>query len=47
MEHGEPTPEEVQAKSEEPDEEQRLFVITRSKGTPIDDVLAQQFKVFA
>ena len=28
MQHGEPMPEEVQAKSEEPDEEQRLFVIT-------------------
>jgi len=49
MENGEPVPEEVQAKSEEPDEEQRLFVITRSTGTSIDDVLAQhqQFKVFA
>ena len=38
---------EVQVNSEEPDEEQRLFVITRSTGTSIDDVLAQQFKVFA
>ena len=47
MEHGEPMPEEVQAKSEEPDEEQRLFVITRSTGTSINGVLAQQFKVFA
>jgi hypothetical protein len=47
MEHGEPMPEEVQAKSEEPDEEQRLFIITGSTGTSIDDVLAQQFKVFA
>ena len=45
--HGEPMPEEVQAKSEEPDEEQRLFVITRSTGTSINGVLAQQFKVFA
>jgi transposase len=28
MQHGEPMPEEVQAKSEGPDEEQQLFVIT-------------------
>jgi hypothetical protein len=47
MQHGEPMLEEVQAKSEEPDEEQRLFVITRRTGTSIDDVLAQQFNVFA
>jgi hypothetical protein len=32
MQHGEPMPEEVQAKSEEPDDEQRLFVSTRSTG---------------
>jgi hypothetical protein len=47
MQHGEPMPEEAQARSEEPDEEQRLFVITRSTGTSVDDVLLQQFKVFA
>jgi hypothetical protein len=48
MQHGEPLPEEVRAKSEEPDEEQRLFVIMEKlTGISIDDVLAQQFKVFA
>jgi len=47
MQHGEPMPEEVQAKSEGPDEEQRLFVITEKHRHLDRRVLAQQVKVFA
>jgi hypothetical protein len=49
MEDGEPLPEEIQAMSEEPDEEQRLFLIMEKLTgvSMVDDVFAGRFKVFA
>lgn len=48
MQHGVPLPEEVRTKSEEPDEEQRLFIIMQKlTGISMHDALAQQFEVFA
>lgn len=48
MQDGEQLPEEVRARSEEPDEEQRLFVIMEKlTGISMHDALAQQFMLFA
>jgi len=47
MQHGEPLPEEVQAKSGEPDEEYQLFLMMEKlTGVSIGDVFCHQFKVF-
>jgi hypothetical protein len=48
MQDGEQLPEEVRARSEEPDEEQRLFVIMEKlTGISMHDALAQQFMLVA
>ena len=48
LQKGEPLPEEVRARSEEPDEEQRLFAIMEKlTGISMDDVVGHQFKLFA
>ena len=47
MQHGEPLPEEVQAKSGEPDAEYLLFLMMEKlTGVSIGDVFSHQFKVF-
>jgi hypothetical protein len=48
MEDGEPLPEEMEARSEEPDEEQRLFlVMEKLTGISMHEVFARRFKAFA
>jgi hypothetical protein len=47
MQRGEPLPEEVQAKSGEPDGELQLFLMMEKlTGVLIGDVFSHQFKVF-
>ena len=47
MQHGGPLPEEVQAKSGEPDAEYLLFLMMEKlTGVSIGDVFSHQFKVF-